>query len=731
MTHNDFRYTRRRLFGRAALAAAAAGTAVGIAASRRAYPAPGEATSPPSAAGWVKVRDMTLYGNYHGPTVLGPVTKASFQGFGGGPSWSGDSRYVFAPTQEGDNGIIRIDTRSGQSVVLSYACNNAVYSNPRKSAQFGGCVACNNTVSSKIQVIQAATMASANPHWPADLGATSQAVQIDAAYVYLAHDGTPGTLTATSIERGVSYAYRSSDAWSGVYGMEIDRTTNRLVCCDNGTGKLYLFGIPGAKGASAPALLAEIPGRHVGAPSGDRLYAANGNTIMAYDITRPGAPAALGTYVSPKTGLGYGALKVDAAHQLLYLAWTWNGAVGVDVLGVAAGSFTLRGELTGIEGNFVDMAVSPDGTKLAVGTENGPGGIFIYDVTATASGVTPRRTQVCYASAETRQAVTVEGDSAPYVYSTCRYSYEVHGPDDTLIASGSLGTLIGSRLQPCGTTAGGTDPTLWIAPGAGSSADDYLFRCEHGTITPVAHYGDSTLVNTWWDGKYLSAIPNGYGTFKIVIYSVGGPPSYGLTPVATYTGPFGTQLVSGLFVDGRHGAPGAVLWASDSALGVMAFDVSRFGAITPITAGDLPDRQAKPAPAGGICEIRKASGRIYVSQGDLGILVYNPATMRRSGHVTGTGDPTPFNNPLAAPGIDVYVDGHGVEWIVTPNYRTSGPHGGFVALNTSANPDDPPPTFIPTVAAGFTCRTYRTSVGGRDTGVLFATLCGPVAFRRQ
>ena len=131
--------------------------------------------------------------------------------------------------------------------------------------------------------------------------------------------------------------------------------------------------------------------------------------------------------------------------------------------------------------------------------------------------------------------------------------------------------------------------------------------------------------------------------------------------------------------------------------------------------------------AGGICEIRKASQRIYVSQGDLGIRVYNPATMRRTGQITATGDPDPTNNPLAAPGIDVYTDGAGRQWLVSPNYTAGGGHHGMVAFNTTANPDNPPATFIPTGAGGFTCRTYRT--GAVDKGVLMATLCGGVGFQ--
>ncbi len=78
--------------------------------------------------------------------------------------------------------------------------------------------------------------------------------------------------------------------------------------------------------------------------------------------------------------------------------------------------------------------------------------------------------------------------------------------------------------------------------------------------------------------------------------------------------------------------------------------------------------------AGGICEVRKASGRIYVSQGDLGIRVYNPSTMRRTGQITATGDTNPDNNPLAAPGIDVYTDGSGRQWLMAPNYTSGGGH---------------------------------------------------------
>ncbi len=648
--------------------------------------------------------------------------------------------------------------------------------------------------------------------------------------------------------------------------MEIDRTNQRLVCCDNGTGNLYLFNLAPLAGGAAPALLATMPSQHVGVPNGNRLYTGNGNVIRTYDLTTPTAPALIGgaaVYQAPARATGYGNLKLDRVHNLLYATWGDANQSGTDVLAIGAADalrlittipgWTQSGPGGTISCPAVDTAVSPDGTKFALssegGTGPGPGGTVIYDVSKVAAGGAAAVLQTCYANAETRQATTVAGDSAEYVYSTCRFSYEVHDQRDNLISTGTVGTLIGSRLQPFGTTAGGTDPTLWIAPGAADNGNDYLFRCQNGAMTPLVCYGDATLVNTAWDGKHLTAVVNAYGWLKIVTYSVGSAPSYALTPVATYTGPFGTQLHTGMFLDGASGVPGSTLWVADSALGVMAFGVGNLGIIAPIVTEDIPDRLMTfvsaptiaagtggsvetpytyrmliayfdafgvccgtstlsnalslanpsnaiivsglpPAPplaatlsvfgqyqytgssqvfgpspvtgavglpasttviklvsqhagwfgnppnvaqgslmpvAGGICEVRKASGRIYVSQGDLGIRIYNPSTMRRTGQITATGDTNPYNNPLAAPGIDVYTDGSGRQWLMAPNYTSGGGHSGLVALNTTANPDNPPATFIPTCAGGFTCRTYRT--GSTDKGVLMATLCGGVGFQ--
>jgi len=818
-----------------------------------------------SGGTWQKLRDMTVYGNYGGPAITVPVTKASFQGFAGGPAFSDDSRYLYIPTQEGDVGVICVDTQSGQNTVLSYACSNAVYNNPRKSAQFKGYVAVNNSIVPQAQVLNGSTMAMANANWPKAFSAISQAVQIDSTYVYLAHDGTPGTLTATNIQSGATFTFQSSDQWSGVYGMEIDRANQRLVCCDNATGNLYLFNLALLVAGGGPGTrLATIPNLHVGVPNGTRLYAGNGNVIVTYDITTPTAPRPIGapaTYQAPARATGYGQLKFDRVHNLLYATWGDMNQSGTDVLAIGAGDalslittipgWTQSGPGGSMSCPAVDTAVSPDGNKFALSSEGGgggPGGTVIYDVSKVAAAGPVGVLQRCYANAETRQATTVASDADQWVYSTCRFSYEVHDPTDNLRATGSVGTLIGSRLQPFGTTAGGTDPTLRIAPGAAENAYDYLFQCRNGNMTPLLCYGDSTLVNTAWDGKYLSALVNAYGVLKIVTYAVGPAPSYALTAVAAYTGPSGTQGINGLFIDGACGVPGSTLWVSDSALGVMAFDVGRLGIIAPIVTADIPDRLVTlvaaphiaagtggsvetpftyqvliayfdafgvccgmsglsnavtlqspsnalivsglpPAPplsatlsvygqyqyttspqifgpspvtgavglpastraitlasqhigwfgnapnvsgsfipaAGGICEIRKASQRIYVSQGDLGIRVYNPATMRRTGQITATGDSDPTNNPLAAPGIDVYTDGSGTQWLMSPNYTSGGSHHGLVALNTTANPDNPPATYILTNAGGFTCRTYRT--GTADKGVLMATLCGGVGFR--
>ena len=248
-----------------------------------------------SGGTWQKLRDMTVYGNYGGPAITVPVTKASFQGFAGGPAFSDDSRYLYIPTQEGDVGVICVDTQSGQNTVLSYACSNAVYSNPRKSAQFKGYVAVNNSI------VPAGTGAQRLHHGDGECelaqspsAAISQAVQIDSTYVYLAHDGTPGTLTATNIQTGATFTFQSSDQWSGVYGMEIDRDQPAArVLRQRRRGTSYLFNLALLVAGGGPGTrLATIPGQHVGVPNGTRLYAGNGNVIVTYDITTPTAPRA-------------------------------------------------------------------------------------------------------------------------------------------------------------------------------------------------------------------------------------------------------------------------------------------------------------------------------------------------------------------------------------------------------------------------------------------------------
>ena len=113
--------------------------------------------------------------------ILGPVSKASYQGFAGGPSWDPTSRYCYVPTQEGDCGILRIDTQSGETVVLTYACNNDVYNNPRKSRSFNGIVVANNSLFSQIQALNGTTMAQLTGFPMAPPGGTSQAIELDAA----------------------------------------------------------------------------------------------------------------------------------------------------------------------------------------------------------------------------------------------------------------------------------------------------------------------------------------------------------------------------------------------------------------------------------------------------------------------------------------------------------------------------------------------------------------------
>ncbi len=395
MTHTRrSTYSRRTLLRHGARLAVAIGLGEAMGGVASAAPSQNPAAPPSVRSGsvttatgtWQKLRDMTVYGNYAGPAIMGPVTKASFQGFAGGPSFSDDSRYVYVPTQEGDSGVIRIDTQSGQSTVFSYACNNTVYSNPRKSAQFKGYVAVNNTIVPQAHVLNGSTMAMANANWPKPFNGVSQSVQIDSRYVYLAHNGQPGTLTATSIQTGATYTFQSAAHWNGVYGMEIDRTNQLLVCCDNGTGNLYLFNLAPLAGGAAPALLATMPSQHVGVPNGNRLYAGNGNVIRTYDLTTPTAPALIGgaaVYQAPARATGYGSLKLDRVHNLLYATWGDANQSGTDVLAIGAADalrlittipgWTQSGPGGTISCPAVDTAVSPDGTKFALSSEGGNG----------------------------------------------------------------------------------------------------------------------------------------------------------------------------------------------------------------------------------------------------------------------------------------------------------------------------------------------------------------------
>jgi hypothetical protein len=848
---------------------------------------------------WTKVRDTTLDDNYgqRKSTGLGPIWKAMYQGFAGEPTFSDDSRYLFVTTMEGDTGVMKVDLRTARNPLLTgYTVNNQVYNNLLAGDQQGDVVVySSSTGAATAQALDAATMDTL-PGWPIALDDYSVACRTDGTWAFITLNRNPGRLLCVKIASPATrLTLDVADDWdrNRVYSLELDPPNKRLLAISN-SGKAHLVDYSPLYGPrpERPILLSTAFGtQHVGVPCGNRVYLANGTLVQTYDLTAPASPRVVpaGSFTNPRAAAPFDKMRMDRGRRLLYLPYGGHGTPSaVLVLSINASTGALSavpgGNFAGNTQGSVTLpcdacGLSRDGTRLAISTGfQGGGGTRVWDVSALASGGRPAILTDIYSNQETRGALMVHGDTAPYIYDFSRYGAQVADASDTLIAMAVDGLIHGNLAFPIGVTSG-TDPHG--ARGPTTTADhilvygggfyDGIYHCAGGKATWVQSLGDAAIVAAYWSGKYLYLVPNNVGHNGrpgLYVYAITwSQGKWTLSLRASWvSSKFTAFNGAAVYVDGGEwGTPSAVGYVvaglnqgypnvDSTGQGVFLIDLSHGGinGLQELTSGSLPDQviyqppapstatlqaggqlaqpytywfsvayytdhgtlvgitplgarayvfkpghqivlsgfpvpppgaatmtigsttaygnaqtpQAGPAPvpeavrlpvsnktvtirsakekwfgglpspgdafpsAGGILQIVKAAGRIYVTWGDHGIRVYDAVTHQFRGAITATGDPNPQNNPLASSCLAVSKQG-GKTWLVSNNYTASGGHGGLVLFDLSANPDNPPPTFIPTCAAGFTVWSDDT-LGPSNAGIVFLnTLSGPVGYQLQ
>ena len=238
-------------------------------------------------------KDATLSVNY--PTSgsgAGPIVTATYQGFAGGISWGDESRYLYISTQEGDTGIMKVDTNSAQSPLLTgYFVNNATYNNLIPVSQKGGYLVAGNSISDNANAYVTSTM---NGAW---IGLSTAgeilACANDGTWAYFAQETNPGTVLIVNLINSSSQLTNGqvSDDWSNngsnsVYSLDVDSSSSVLLAVSlNGTA--YLFDTSTLP-SNIPTLASTSFGSsalHAGCVSGHRAYIGGNGFISTFDIT--------------------------------------------------------------------------------------------------------------------------------------------------------------------------------------------------------------------------------------------------------------------------------------------------------------------------------------------------------------------------------------------------------------------------------------------------------------
>lgn len=592
---------------------------------------PGGGSSAPS--GWNRVFSGTIQGTYGSgsATGFGPVVFGVPHGFAGEIVFNGTSTSLYVPTQEGDQGVTRLDSlRSQPSLIFTNwaRANNQQYNNVRQVAVGNNgtydVVACGNSIANGIQVFRGDTMDTLFEVSPG--GTANHAIEVspDGAWVFVTTDSNPGTLVCYYVPSGGSTSFTvtfSGQNWdlenggSPVYHLHCDPSISNkhLVLSSYAAGTIVLLDYSPLYGGtpSAPTVAATISKSGFFAwPLSARLYVCDTNTftVSTYNISTYGSPSPIGgssTYTTTHAGaVSWTQLCIDRVNHLLYLPWGVYSAqvAGWDVLAINTGTdaLTLLGTIapdtqSGFTTTPFDARVSPDGTLLAWATgEEATGNVAMWDVTSFHSSQTATLLFQYVTNFETRGGFIDTNDATPTIHTGGRYSLidvaAEGGNAGKPVGALMPGFLTGDDFHPFGTTAAGTLQGYGFCASRGTG-EDVVVTVSGGKITAVQDLSDSVFLASYWDGTYLYTIQkHAFFAVQVVVYSVTESSGiFTLTQVDQYTTSSGPAGNSAILPIGVWNTPGAEIWFASSNMGVMVLDSSVGGSMTPKTVGDIPD----------------------------------------------------------------------------------------------------------------------------------------------
>lgn len=545
------------------------------------------------------------------------------------------------------------------------------------TAQRSGLLVFYPSLGDALQRITPSTFASL---WVKRLGGESHSIETDGQRIFVALEGRPGKLLVLDSSGNELARATELDGWWNVYNTIFDPSTQRLYI---GAGEDAGKGYPGGVyiydlQQSVPQLRGKISGASWDiAVKGTKLWRQRGRSLEAWNVSNPSVPAQVGAWDgSGERGPGGTSVRPQLGHMTrnndgtrLYVNYRsvtesgnnqvldWNaGFMIFDVSGNAPVLLQRQGwrTATGLWLQPTSVALAPNDRVLA--TSYWAFGVRLFDVAG--DRVTDLGTV-----ATTGEAHDVYVDNSGFLHVFVNDSIQIVDP----VSGEHRGVFVTGTGLDGGWRAfrGGTI----VLPSARNAHNRLVLRIHDGVVEYVTALGNPGSGGTWdeifEDPLLYSATDSGLAVQRV--------------------GPFDTQaqryplsVLGAVDVGGRLlgiAKAGNVVWGVGPTVGVVAIDVS---------AAAAPRVIFRDAMTFGVngnhAGIVAARGRIYAGVGDVGIIIYDATTKRRTGAISG---------------LNVnFLDQIGADYLVVANYWYPKVMEGMVVYDLRQSPDAPPQALI-------------------------------------
>lgn len=586
--------------------------------------------------------------------------------------WSDDGKSVFLANEEGAMPAVKIDASSPRHPRIAATGHRPNYL--WGVDQRRGLLVFSPTIGNAIARYDPASF---TLQWMVKLP-TTHSIATDGSHVYVAGEGTPGTLIVLDASGAILSRTRAPDAWSEVYGTVYAADTQRVFVAGKfdpahgAPGGIYIYGVSGP----APVFLGKISESASDiAVAGGRLWTHNGPSIEAWDVSNPAHPTRVGVWTAPGVWLPghslmqvvFGGLAVNAAGTRLYAAYGHilvqgeipvpNAPAGFMIFDVSGATPRLVASEDWIaDGTMrklpLTVALSPDGTTLAVSYFRF--GVQLFRVADDATTSLGR-------VATTGEAHDVYVDARGILYVFDNDNLEIIDPRSGRhlqdIPVFDIGDGGWKPFRDGNVVARGRGPTV-----LGLRGGTIAYR----QMLPIL--GTYIWDNAFDDPYLYSGGQN--GTLYVQRIAVTGSGQYTATVVGSVKVPRVPGVSSGVVGILAVAKRGTLVWVLGPGVGLAAIDVSRPAAPSVVfhDAFTFPQNGHHV----GLVVVR---GRVYAGAGARGVLIYDPATFRRTGVITG----------LNAN----FLDTIGENYLIVANYWYAGLPDGVYVYDLRGDPDSP------------------------------------------